>query len=203
MGFPRACSCHWAGLQSPVSRLQWLVPLPCTLISRSSFHFLYALYWYVSIWSTVFKKKWLKPHAAYVLTFLNRLSIGILSTLSIGTQLIISELLIIIYVPCIPCSLACSVISKIHEETNVLGRWGSPYLTREFFHCMASKMGDKVLLVIAEEGDELVAGALNLIGGDTIYGRLWGCHPKAYYPSLHFEACYYQVCLWNFELIYS
>lgn len=57
-------------------------------------------------------------------------------------------------------------------------------------------MGDKVLLVVAEEGDELVAGALNLIGGDTLYGRLWGCLPSAYYPSLHFEACYYQVFFW-------
>lgn len=73
-------------------------------------------------------------------------------------------------------------------------RWGTPYLTRDFFHLMASKMGDQVLLVIAEEQDELVAGALNLIGGDTLYGRLWGCLPESYYPSLHFEACYYQVC---------
>ncbi|XP_038680727.1 uncharacterized protein LOC119981707 isoform X2 [Tripterygium wilfordii] len=72
-------------------------------------------------------------------------------------------------------------------------KWGSPYLTRDFFHNMASKMGDQVLLVIAEEGEELVAGALNLIGGDTLFGRLWGCHPRAYYPSLHFEACYYQA----------
>ncbi|KAI4367056.1 hypothetical protein MLD38_022837 [Melastoma candidum] len=72
-------------------------------------------------------------------------------------------------------------------------KWGTPYLTKEFFHIMGSKMGDNVLLVVAEEGDELVAGALNLIGGDTIYGRLWGCHPRAYYPSLHFEACYYQA----------
>ena len=54
-------------------------------------------------------------------------------------------------------------------------------------------MGDHVLLVVAEEGGELVAGALNLIGGDTLFGRLWGCQPRAYYPSLHFEACYYQV----------
>ncbi|XP_039164760.1 uncharacterized protein LOC120291456 isoform X1 [Eucalyptus grandis] len=74
-----------------------------------------------------------------------------------------------------------------------LFRWGSPYLIREFFHNMGSKMGDQVLLVVAEEGDELVAGALNLIGGDTLYGCLWGCHPKAYYPNLHFEACYYQA----------
>ncbi|KAI3414431.1 uncharacterized protein J3R85_016333 [Psidium guajava] len=72
-------------------------------------------------------------------------------------------------------------------------KWGSPYLTREFFHNLGSKMGDQVLLVVAEEGDELVAGALNLIGGDAIYGRLWGCHSRAYYPSLHFEACYYQA----------
>ena len=56
-------------------------------------------------------------------------------------------------------------------------------------------MGDKVILVVAEDGDELVAGALNLIGGDTLFGRLWGCHPRTYYPSLHFEACYYQVYL--------
>lgn len=74
-----------------------------------------------------------------------------------------------------------------------LRRWGTAYLTREFFHIMGSKMGDDVMLIVAEEGDELVAGALNLIGGDTIYGRLWGCLPRVYYPSLHFEACYYQV----------
>lgn len=72
-------------------------------------------------------------------------------------------------------------------------RWGTAYLTRDFFHIMGSKMGDNVMLIVAEEGDELVAGALNLIGGDTIYGRLWGCLPRVYYPSLHFEACYYQV----------
>ncbi|GAA0140497.1 hypothetical protein LIER_01829 [Lithospermum erythrorhizon] len=72
-------------------------------------------------------------------------------------------------------------------------KWGTPYLTRDFFHIMGSKMGDNVLLVIAEEGDEMVAGALNLIGGDALFGRLWGCHPRAYYPNLHFEACYYQA----------
>ncbi|XP_061363535.1 uncharacterized protein LOC133307126 isoform X2 [Gastrolobium bilobum] len=72
-------------------------------------------------------------------------------------------------------------------------KWGTPHLTRDFFHEMGSKMGDQVLLVVAEEGDELIAGALNLIGGDTLFGRLWGCHPRTYYPSLHFEACYYQA----------
>jgi predicted N-acyltransferase len=54
-------------------------------------------------------------------------------------------------------------------------------------------MGDQVLLIVAEDGDELVAGALNLIGGDTLFGRLWGCQPQTFYPFLHFEACYYQV----------
>lgn len=54
-------------------------------------------------------------------------------------------------------------------------------------------MGDQVMLIVAEDGDELVAGALNLIGGDTLFGRLWGCLPHAYFPNLHFEACYYQV----------
>ncbi|KAJ4846924.1 hypothetical protein Tsubulata_010323 [Turnera subulata] len=72
-------------------------------------------------------------------------------------------------------------------------KWGSAYLTRDFFHIMGAKMGDQVLLVTAEEGDELVAGALNLVGGDTLFGRLWGCRPDVYYPNLHFEACYYQV----------
>ncbi|KAL5163763.1 Dynamin-2B [Glycine soja] len=72
-------------------------------------------------------------------------------------------------------------------------KWGTPHLTREFFHELGAKMGDNVLLVVAEEGDELVAGALNLIGGDTLFGRLWGCQPRSYYPSLHFEACYYQA----------
>lgn len=54
-------------------------------------------------------------------------------------------------------------------------------------------MGDRVLLVVAEDKGELVAGALNLIGGETLYGRNWGCVQLAHYDALHFEACYYQV----------
>ncbi|KAK1262968.1 hypothetical protein QJS04_geneDACA016274 [Acorus gramineus] len=72
-------------------------------------------------------------------------------------------------------------------------KWGRAFLTRDFFHNMGSKMGDQVLLIVAEDDGELVAGALNLIGGSTLFGRLWGCIPGAYYPSLHFEACYYQA----------
>ncbi len=60
---------------------------------------------------------------------------------------------------------------------------------------MGSRMGDRVLLVIAEENGKLVAGALNLIGGDTLFGRNWGCSNEAHYHALHFEACYYQVLL--------
>ncbi|XP_002965170.2 uncharacterized protein LOC9659961 [Selaginella moellendorffii] len=72
-------------------------------------------------------------------------------------------------------------------------KWGQAYLTREFFHLLGSRLGDKVLLVTAEDGETLVAGALNLIGDDTLYGRNWGSLPNVFYPMLHFEACYYQA----------
>ena len=71
-------------------------------------------------------------------------------------------------------------------------------------------MGENVMLIVAEKDDKLVAGALNIIGGDTLFGRLWGCLPDAYFPDLHFEARYYQViicsCLepyvWNNVIIW-
>ncbi|KAK8949051.1 hypothetical protein KSP39_PZI005948 [Platanthera zijinensis] len=72
-------------------------------------------------------------------------------------------------------------------------KWGRAFLTRDFFKNMGERMGDNVLLIVAEDEEELVAGALNLIGGDTLFGRLWGCMPRAYFPNLHFEACYYQA----------
>jgi len=72
-------------------------------------------------------------------------------------------------------------------------KWGQAYLTREFFTLLGQRMADKVLLVVAEEEKtgELVAGALNMIGGDCLYGRNWGCSKQ--YDSLHFELCYYQA----------
>jgi len=71
-------------------------------------------------------------------------------------------------------------------------KWGQPYLTRSFFHRLGETMAERVLLVVAEDADgRLVAGALNLIGGDTLYGRNWGCLGD--YPFLHFELCYYRA----------
>ena len=71
-------------------------------------------------------------------------------------------------------------------------KWGrSAYLTRDFFTRLGATMADKVVLVVGEVHGELVAGALNLRGSDTLYGRNWGCTEA--YPFLHFEACYYQA----------
>jgi predicted N-acyltransferase len=70
-------------------------------------------------------------------------------------------------------------------------KWGSPYLTREFFLRIGETMADRILLVMAEQDGEPVAGALNLIGRDTLYGRNWGSDGA--YRFLHFEACYYQA----------
>jgi len=70
-------------------------------------------------------------------------------------------------------------------------KWGSPYLTREFFALLGQRMAEKVLLVMAKHDGRYVAGALNLIGSDTLYGRNWGC--IGHFPFLHFEACYYRA----------
>lgn len=70
-------------------------------------------------------------------------------------------------------------------------KWGRPYLTRRFFSLLGERMADKVLLVFAMDGDQPIAGALNLIGADTLYGRYWGTTAEV--PNLHFEICYYQA----------
>ncbi|MGR6330508.1 GNAT family N-acetyltransferase [Sphingomonas sp. XXL09] len=70
-------------------------------------------------------------------------------------------------------------------------KWGRPYLTRRFFPLLGEAMGDKVLLILAERDGTPIAGALNLIGADTLYGRYWGCTEDV--PFLHFELCYYQA----------
>jgi predicted N-acyltransferase len=70
-------------------------------------------------------------------------------------------------------------------------KWGRPYLTRAFFSLLGQRMADKVVLMLAMRDGQPIAGALNLIGGDTLYGRYWGCIEEV--PFLHFELCYYQA----------
>ena len=70
-------------------------------------------------------------------------------------------------------------------------KWGHPYLTREAFDLFGERIGERVLLVLAFEHGRPIAGALNFIGGEAIYGRYWGCLVDK--PFLHFELCYYQA----------
>lgn len=70
-------------------------------------------------------------------------------------------------------------------------KWGTPYLTRSFFSLIGMTMADHTLLVMAKRHGRYVAGALNFIGGDTLFGRNWGA--IEHHPFLHFECCYYQA----------
>jgi predicted N-acyltransferase len=73
-------------------------------------------------------------------------------------------------------------------------KWGTPYLTRQAFDLFHQTMRQDMLLVMAFQSDRPVAGALNFIGRDTLYGRYWGCVED--HPCLHFELCYYQAIDW-------
>ncbi|MCF3935758.1 GNAT family N-acetyltransferase [Acuticoccus sp. M5D2P5] len=70
-------------------------------------------------------------------------------------------------------------------------KWGRPYLNRTFFSLLGERLAHSVLLVFAERNGERIAGALNLIGSETLFGRYWGCVED--HPFLHFEVCYYQA----------
>jgi predicted N-acyltransferase len=70
-------------------------------------------------------------------------------------------------------------------------RWGGAYLTRRFFTRLGETMAERVVLMMARHQGRYVAGALNLLGTDTLYGRIWGCRRE--FEFLHFEACYYQA----------
>ena len=70
-------------------------------------------------------------------------------------------------------------------------KWGTPYLTRAFFDCIHETMRDDILLFMARRDGRWVAGALNFIGADALYGRYWGCLED--HPCLHFEMCYYMA----------
>lgn len=70
-------------------------------------------------------------------------------------------------------------------------KWGEAYLNREFFSLLGERMAEHCLLIFAKRQDDYIAGALNMIGGDCLYGRYWGA--KEHHPFLHFEICYYQA----------
>jgi predicted N-acyltransferase len=79
-------------------------------------------------------------------------------------------------------------------QSTVDRKWGSAYLTRRFFSLLGERLGDKVVLMYAENGGKPVAGALNLAGAEALYGRNWGC--RGDWPFLHFELCYYRAIDW-------
>ncbi|MFW8645329.1 GNAT family N-acetyltransferase [Rhizobium beringeri] len=70
-------------------------------------------------------------------------------------------------------------------------KWGRPYLTRKFYSLIGERMADDILLVMAKRDGRYIAGAINFIGGETLYGRHWGCIED--HPFLHFEVCYHQA----------
>jgi len=82
---------------------------------------------------------------------------------------------------------------QFYQDTGAR-KWGRPYLTRAFFDEVQASMRDDVLLVLAIRDGHAVAGALNFIGRDTLYGRYWGCVED--HPCLHFELCYHQAIDW-------
>jgi predicted N-acyltransferase len=70
-------------------------------------------------------------------------------------------------------------------------KWGRPYLNRRFFSLIGERMPDDILLVMAKREGRYIAGAINFIGDDTLFGRNWGCIED--HPFLHFEVCYHQA----------
>jgi len=76
-------------------------------------------------------------------------------------------------------------------------KWGRPYLTRSFFDLVGERMGDALLLFLTYRGSRPIAGAMNFIGPDALYGRYWGTTDEA--PFLHFELSYYQAIEWAIE----
>ncbi|MEL6622374.1 MAG: GNAT family N-acetyltransferase [Pseudomonadota bacterium] len=82
------------------------------------------------------------------------------------------------------------VFYEFYQDTGSR-KWGRPYLNRAFFSHLHAALPEDCLLIMAKRGDTFVAGALNMIGGDCLYGRYWGA--LEHHPCLHFEICYYQA----------
>ena len=70
-------------------------------------------------------------------------------------------------------------------------KWGRPYLTRSFYSLIGGSMSKDVVLIMARRNDRWIAGAINFLGSDTLFGRHWGA--IEHHPFLHFEVCYYQA----------
>ncbi|WP_299367220.1 GNAT family N-acetyltransferase [uncultured Tateyamaria sp.] len=79
---------------------------------------------------------------------------------------------------------------EFYQDTGAR-KWGTPYLTRRFFDIAQETLRDDMALVLAERDGRFVAGALNFVGADALYGRYWGC--VEHHPCLHFELCYYRA----------
>lgn len=79
---------------------------------------------------------------------------------------------------------------KFYQDTGAR-KWGTPYLTRAFFDIAQETLRDDILLILALDDGRPVAGAFNMIGAETLFGRYWGCVED--HPALHFELCYYQA----------
>ncbi|HBM68508.1 MAG TPA: GNAT family N-acetyltransferase, partial [Rhodobacteraceae bacterium] len=79
---------------------------------------------------------------------------------------------------------------RFYQDTGAR-KWGTPYLTRAFFDAAQDSLRDDILLVMAKRDGQYVAGAMNFIGRDCLYGRYWGCIED--HPCLHFELCYYRA----------
>jgi len=79
---------------------------------------------------------------------------------------------------------------QFYQDTGAR-KWGTPYLTRGFFDLIHETMGDDILLVMARRDGHYIAGALNFIGQEALFGRYWGCVEN--HPCLHFELCYYRA----------
>lgn len=79
---------------------------------------------------------------------------------------------------------------QFYQDTGAR-KWGTPYLTRAFFDIAHDVLRDDILLVMAERDGFWIAGAMNMIGRDALFGRYWGC--IEHHPALHFEVCYYQA----------
>ncbi len=76
-------------------------------------------------------------------------------------------------------------------------KWGRPYLTRQFFTLIGDRMPNQIVLIMAKRQGKHIAGAINFVGDNTLYGRHWGC--SEYHPGLHFEVCYYRAIEYAIE----